>query len=72
MPASVTVGSSTLLKCLFELDKDRLVNLKWYFNDKEVLRFEPGSGKETQIFQLPSLNIEVGFDTFNYEFEMFC
>lgn len=60
MPATVTSGSSTLLKCLFELEQDKLVNLKWYFDNKEVLRFEPKSKREeTQIFQLPALNLEV-------------
>ena len=65
VPHQVTQGSQILLKCLFELEKDRLVNLKWYFNDKEFLRFEPKSKRdETQIFQLPTLNLEVSLNGF--------
>ncbi|XP_050059077.1 uncharacterized protein LOC114129323 isoform X1 [Aphis gossypii] len=53
------LGSSTTLKCTFDLEGEHLYSVKWYKNGDEFFRYLPKSKPNIQVFEKSGIYIDI-------------
>ncbi|KAF0763573.1 Ig-like domain-containing protein, partial [Aphis craccivora] len=52
------LGSSTTLKCTYDLEGEHLYSVKWYKNGDEFFRYLPKSKPNIQVFEKSGIYID--------------
>ena len=59
MPGYSRRGNTLTLHCKFDLEGDRLYNVKWYKGIKEFYRYVLADAPPKQVFDLPGVTVDV-------------
>ena len=60
VPTYVTLGEPVEMKCEFNLSKEEIIyTIKWYKEEVEFFRYEPGQRPKTKYFSVPGINVDV-------------
>ncbi len=63
VPSHRFLGDSVSLRCLFDLEGERLYSVKWYKDREEFFRFIPADRKKPiTVFRLPGVRVWVRFE----------
>ncbi|CAG9861045.1 unnamed protein product [Phyllotreta striolata] len=57
VPEAVLKGREVVLKCLFDLEGDKLYSVKWYHDSSEFYRFTPNGKHSSTPFQLKGFHV---------------
>lgn len=59
MPPVARAGSSVTLRCLYDLENDKLYAVKWYRGNFEFYRSTPHEQPAKQAFPYPDFHVDV-------------
>ena len=59
VPEAVPTGEMVRLSCDYDLEKDQLYTIKWYWGDQEFYRFVPKESPPTKVFPLHGIHVDV-------------
>ena len=55
------VGHTVHLTCDYDLERQRLNQVKWYKGSGEIYRYSPGEPERQKLFLVKNLNVDVSF-----------
>lgn len=59
IPEAVPTGDMVRLNCDYELEKEQLYSIKWYWSDQEFYRYVPKESPPTKVFPLHGIHVDV-------------
>ena len=60
VPTFVKIGDPVEMRCEFNLSKGEVIyTIKWYKEEIEFFRYEPGQMPKTKYFPVPGVNLDV-------------
>ncbi|XP_042209559.1 uncharacterized protein LOC121857541 [Homarus americanus] len=62
VPPYARLGDSVVLECYYKTPWN-LYSLKWYFDDREFLRYKPEEGTSLLVLPLPGVNVDTQLST---------
>jgi hypothetical protein len=57
---------SVTLGCFFDLEKDKLLSLKWYWNQNEFFRYMPSTNPNIATYQHNGVQVDVSKDLLSW------
>ena len=69
VPSRALAGDDAQLSCEYDLmPEEKLYSLTWWKDDSQFLQFKPdGKLKNTVVFKLPGVNVNVSYFSVNEE-----
>ena len=61
VPQMARVGHTVHLTCDYDLERQRLNQVKWYKGSGEIYRYSPGEPERQKLFLVKNLNVDVSF-----------
>ncbi len=59
IPPHAIRGQDTKLRCIYDMEGDKLYSIKWYRNGHEFYRYIPSDNPKTTIFNGNGINVDV-------------
>jgi hypothetical protein len=59
VPEAVPTGDMVRLNCDYDLEKDQLYTIKWYWGDQEFYRYVPKEAPPSKVFPLHGIHVDV-------------
>ena len=63
VPEMAQVGHTVHMTCDYDLERQRLYQVKWYKGTHEFYRYSPGEPVKQKVFLVKNLNIDVSYKT---------
>lgn len=59
IPEAVERGKPAVIKCMYDLEKEDLYQVKWYRGDREFCRYSPRDVPPLKVFPISGIDVDV-------------